>query len=72
MKSARKKKSAHATRDGYAYLTKRTIVSKAKTAGITAARKAMDTMGFVITTHNGWVVKKNADGQVEKISEIQE
>ena len=70
MKTAAKKKSANATRDGFAYLTKRTIISKAKIAGRLAARKAMDTMGFVITTQKGWVIKKYADGTIEKISQI--
>lgn len=70
MKTVVKKKSANATRDGFAYLTKRTVVSKAKTAGRRAARKAMVTMGFVVTTQGGWVVKKYTDGLVEKISKI--
>ena len=65
-----KKKSAHATRDGFAYLTKRTVVSKAQSAGKLAADKAMKTMGFVITSHRGWVVKKYKDGRIEKISQI--
>ena len=72
MKTAVKKKSSHATKDGYTYLTKRTVVSKAKTAGRHAARKAMVTMGFVITTYRGWVVKKYANGLIERISKIQE
>ncbi len=72
MKTATRKKSAHVTRDGYAYLTKRTVVNKAKTAGRQAARKAMATMGFVVTTNRGWIVKKYADGLIERISKIQE
>ncbi len=72
MKTVAKKKSAHLTRDGYAYLTKRTIVTRAKTAGKIAARKAMLTMGFVIAVKNGWLIKKYADGQIEKISKIQD
>ena len=70
MKSAVKKKSAYATKDGFAYLTKRTVVTKAKTAGRVAARKAMVTMGFVITAKSGWIIKKYADGSIEKISKI--
>jgi len=72
MKTAIKKKSAYATRDGYAYLTKRKIVNKAKSAGKAAAKKAMDTMGFVVTIHKGWVVKQFADGTIERISKIEE
>jgi hypothetical protein len=71
MKTLVKKKSAYVTRDGYAYLTKRTIVNKARTAGKIAAQKAMVAMGFVITAKSGWIVKKYADGRIEKISKIQ-
>ena len=72
MKTAIKKKSAHATRDGFAYLTKRNTITKAKAAGKEAARKAMDLMGYVVTTHNGWVVKQFADGSIDRISKIDE
>ena len=72
MKIAIKRKPPDATRDGYAYLTKRKIVSTAKAAGKKAAKKAMGIMGFVVTTHNGWVVKQFADGTKERISKIKE
>ena len=72
MKSVTEKKSAQATKYGYAYLTKRIIVRRAKMAGRLAARRAMETMGFVITTRKGWLVKKYADGQIEEISKIPE
>ena len=72
MKTAVKKKSSHTTKDGYTYLTKRIVVRKAKTAGKHAALKAMATMGFVITTNRGWVVKKYSNGLVKRISKIQE
>lgn len=70
MKTAVKKKSKYNTTDGLAYLTKRTIVAKAKMAGKKAAAAAMHTMGFVITVQGGWVVKKFADGRIERISSI--
>jgi len=72
MKTAIIKKSRYTTKDGYAYLTKRKVVTKAKAAGKRAAKKAMDTMGFVVTTHNGWVVKQFPDGAKERISKIAE
>lgn len=72
MRTVAKKKSAHATRDGYAYLTKRTVVAKAQTAGKKAAQKAMATMGYVVTTNKGWVVKKYENGSFERISKISE
>jgi hypothetical protein len=72
MKTVTKKKSAYATRDGFAYLTKRTMVTKAQSAGRIAAQKAMETMGFVVTTSKGWVVKKYADGAIVRIAKIAE
>ena len=72
MAVAVKKKSSHATKDGYTYLTKRIVVRTAKKAGRNAARNAMTTMGFVVTTSRGWVVKKYATGVIERISKIEE
>lgn len=69
MKTAAKKKSKYNTTDGHAYLTKRTVVAKAKTAGKKAAA-AMHTMGFVVTIEKGWVIKKYADGRTERINLI--
>ncbi len=70
MKGVVKKKSKYNTIDGHAYLTKRTIVAKAKTAGKKASAAAMLTMGFVITVEKGWVIKKYADGHIERINLI--
>lgn len=72
MKTTIKKKPAHATRDGFAYLTKRKTITKAKAAGREAAKKAMDIMGYVVTTHEDWVVKQFADGTIERIAKIEE
>ena len=71
MKTTAKKKPKYSTKDGHAYLTKRTVIAKAKTAGKKASVKAMITMGFVVTVHKGWVVKKYADGSIERINSIQ-
>jgi len=70
MKTAVKKKSKYNTKDGLAYLTKRTVVAKAKTAGKKASLAAMQKMGFVVTIQKGWVVKKYADGRIERINAI--
>ncbi len=70
MKTVVKKKSKYNTTDGHAYLTKRTVVAKAKTAGKKASVAAMLTMGFVVTIEKGWVVKKYADGRIERINLI--
>ena len=70
MKTPVIKKTASVTQDGFGYLTKRIVVSKAKMAGKMAAKKTMATMGFVVTAHKGWIVKKHADGLIEKITKI--
>ncbi|WP_345948967.1 hypothetical protein ABDD95_19155 [Mucilaginibacter sp. PAMB04274] len=62
--------SNHVTSDGYSYLTKRLLVRKAKSAGVTAANDAMNVMGFVVTVKDGWVVKQYANGNIEQLQEI--
>ncbi|WP_457288553.1 hypothetical protein [Pedobacter sp. UYP24] len=60
------------TSDGFAYLTKRIVVSKAKSAGKAAAKNAMELMGYVVTVRAGWVVKEYQDGKFEQIEKLQE
>lgn len=52
------------------YLTKRLLVRKAKSAGKSAARRAMENAGFLVKVENDWVVKEHEDGRKEKISFI--
>lgn len=72
MAARKAKKSPHHTQDGYAYLTKRMVVRKATRAGQEASTKAMDAMGYVVTTEGSWVVRKFKDGRVEKITNLEE
>jgi hypothetical protein len=65
-----KRKSAHITRDGYAYITKRFVVRRAQTAGRLAAARAMKTMGYVVTLRGGWVIKEHQDGSIERLVRI--
>jgi hypothetical protein len=60
----------YTTSDGYAYLTKRTIVSKAKAAGKRAADEAMQIMGFIVVAEGNWIVKKYEDGRTERLAEV--
>ncbi|WP_145859665.1 hypothetical protein [Pedobacter suwonensis] len=60
-----------ATKDGFAYLTKKILVDKAKSAGKVAAKNAMEVMGFVVTVKDGWVVREHSDGRVEQIEKLQ-
>lgn len=66
-----KKASNQTTQDGYAYLTKRTLLSKARSAGKVAAKSAMETMGYVVTVKDNWVVKHHEDGRIEKMRELE-
>ena len=70
MKLKEKAKSRHATSDGYAYLTKRLLVSRAQQAGKAAEKKAMEVMGYVVTVRHGWVIKLFPDGTFENIEEL--
>ncbi len=64
-------KSRSATKDGFAYLTKKILVGKAKSAGKIAAKNAMDVMGYVVTVKDGWVVREHRDGSIDKIEKLQ-
>jgi hypothetical protein len=55
-----------------AYLTKRILVSAARRGFKEAAKEAMQVMGYVVIAHEGWVVKKYADGRIERISQIEQ
>lgn len=52
------------------YLTKRLIIHKSKKAFSDGAKKAMKLNGYIIIAHNGWIVKKYKDGQMEKIKKL--
>ena len=49
------------------YLTKRRLASAARSGIRVAAAKTMEVMGYTVVAHEGWVVKKYADGTIEKI-----
>ncbi|KQS30759.1 hypothetical protein [Dyadobacter sp. Leaf189] len=69
MKAKEKSASGRASRSN-PYLTKRLLISRAQSAGRAAAKEAMQIMGYVVTVTDGWVVKRFADGSVEKIKEL--
>lgn len=66
-----KRSTRHQTSDGFAYLTKRVIVSKAKSAGKFAAKNAMELMGYVVTVKDGWIVREYQNGKIEKVEKLQ-
>lgn len=68
---ARKKAvNKYTTSDGFAYLTKRTLVGRAQAAGRAAAQRAMTVMGYVITQQDGLIIKKYQNGEIEILQEI--
>ena len=64
-------KNKYTTSDGFAYLTKRTLLSKARSAGKAAAKNAMEIMGYVVTVKDGWIVKEHKDGTIEQVEKLQ-
>ncbi len=64
---AKTKKKSRITR---AYLTKRRLASAARTGIRIAAANTMDVMGYTVVAYRGWVVKKFADGRIEKIEPL--
>lgn len=53
------------------YLTKRVVIRATKKGMKIASQEAMNTMGYTIIAQEGWIVKKNQDGSVERIEQIQ-
>lgn len=53
------------------YLTKRLLVSAARRGIREAAEETMKIMGYIVIAKDGWVVKKYADGSIEKLSPIE-
>ena len=58
--------------NGDLYLTKRDTVRLARAAGVKAAAKAMNVMGFVVVAENGWVIRKYNDGRKERIAPVEQ
>jgi ribosomal protein S12 len=52
------------------YLTKRRLASAARMGIRIAAANTMTVMGYTVVAHEGWVVKKHADGTIEKITPL--
>jgi hypothetical protein len=70
VKKAAKKSSKYLTSDGQSYLTKRLLLTKARAAGRKATSDAMRTMGYIVVSHHGTVIRKFADGRIETIQTV--
>ena len=53
------------------YLTKRILVSAARSGIRKAAKETMDIMGFNVIVKDGWVVKIYPDGTIEKLERLE-
>jgi hypothetical protein len=67
---ARPRKHKYATADGFAYLTKRTLLTKAQSAGKQAATNAMEEMGYVVVVDGTNIVKKFKTGEIELVGQV--
>jgi hypothetical protein len=67
---ARPRKHKYTTADGFAYLTKRTLVTKAQAAGKHAASNAMEEMGYVVVVEGTNIVRKYKTGVVELVGQV--
>lgn len=52
-------------------LTKKILIEAASEGFSIAAAKTMEVMGYNVIVKDGWVVKKHADGRVEKLSKLE-
>lgn len=52
------------------YISTRLVTQKSKSAFQEGARKAMSTNGYVIIAHQGWVVKKYSNGDIERLEKL--
>ncbi len=52
------------------YISTRLVSAKSKSAFQEGAKRAMNTNGFVIVAHEGWVVKKFSNGRIERLGRI--
>lgn len=62
------KATVNINKEGKAYITKRLVVSSSRAAVRLAALRAMQTAGYVIKAHKGWIVRVEKDGTIYKIS----
>jgi len=67
----KERSTAKKTKQKEAYLTKRILISAAKRGIREAADETMRVMGYIVIAKDGWVVKKYANGDIEKMVKIE-
>lgn len=68
---AKNKNKAGEKREPKVYLTKRLLLRLAKKGFKEAGENAMRRMGYIVIAQDGWVIKKYADGRIEKLSQLE-
>jgi hypothetical protein len=64
------KKFTHGGSKRKPYLTKRMVIGAAKSGVKAAARETKAVMQYTVVVDNGWVVRKNANGTIDKLEPI--
>lgn len=52
------------------YVTKRMLAARASKAIEDASEKAMEVAGYLIRVEEGWLVRENEDGTIERIKKL--
>jgi len=55
---------------GSSYLTKRILISAAKSGVRKAAKDTMEVMGYIVIAEDRWIIRKYSDGRIERIEPI--
>lgn len=54
------------------YISKDMVAKKSRSAFREGALRAMHTNGYVVIAHEGWVVRKYSNGNIERLEKISE
>lgn len=54
------------------YISKDMVAQKSRRAFKEGAIRAMDTNGYIVIAHEGWVVRKHSDGNIERMRKLNE
>lgn len=72
MAKKKEAKSKRATRKTSAYLSKQTLLRAISKSSRSLSSSAMKQRGFVVTVENGWVVKKDKEGNTQQLQKLNE
>lgn len=52
------------------YISTRLVINKSRSAFQEGSKRAMEANGYVIIANEGWLIKKFADGTIEKLEQL--